>query len=86
MEYFVRHMEEFSGSVIVIVALLLGISIGWFLRGQTTINRVTKGDTNEPVSLANFLKTRHTKWQKVEMSVVFTYEPKQPVFLIIIYI
>lgn len=72
MEYFVRQMEEFSGSVILIVALLMGISIGWFLRGHTTINRVTNGDTNEPVSLAYFLKKLHSKWQKVEMSVVFT--------------
>jgi len=39
MEYFVMHMEELSGSVILILAFLVGISLGWFLRGfrsQTT--------------------------------------------------
>ena len=33
------HMEELSGSVILILAFLVGISLGWFLRGfrsQTT--------------------------------------------------
>lgn len=45
MEYFVRHIGEFSGSVILILALLIGLSIGWFLRGQITLN----GAMNEQV-------------------------------------
>ena len=32
------HMGEFSGSVILILALLIGISLGWFLRGQRKTN------------------------------------------------
>jgi len=38
MEYFVRQIGELSGSVILILALLIGLSVGWFLRGQININ------------------------------------------------
>jgi len=38
MEYFVKQIGEFSGSAILILALLIGLSTGWFLRGQTNIN------------------------------------------------
>ncbi|KAL9981200.1 hypothetical protein ACROYT_G009871 [Oculina patagonica] len=44
MEYFLRHMGGYSGSFILILALLIGISIGWFLRGRTKVNSAT----NEP--------------------------------------
>lgn len=33
LEYFVMNMEQFSGSVILVLALLIGMSLGWFLRG-----------------------------------------------------
>ena len=33
-----RQIGEFSGSVILILAVLIGLSIGWFLRGQININ------------------------------------------------
>ena len=46
MEYFVRQIGEFSGSAILILALLIGLSIGWFLRGQININSAL----NEQVS------------------------------------
>lgn len=46
MEYFVKQIGEFSGSAILILALLIGLSTGWFLRGQTNIN----GALNEQVS------------------------------------
>ena len=48
MEYFVRQIGEFSGSVILILALLIGLSIGWFLRGQMNINSAFR--LNEQVS------------------------------------
>ncbi|XP_020622431.1 peptidyl-tRNA hydrolase 2, mitochondrial-like [Orbicella faveolata] len=38
MEYFVKQIGEFSGSAILILALLIGLSTGWFLRGQININ------------------------------------------------
>lgn len=47
MEYFVRHIGEFSGSVILILALLIGLSIGWFLRGQTaTMNEQVSAEVS----------------------------------------
>ena len=39
------HMGEYSGSLILILALLIGISIGWFLKGRSKVNSAT----NEPV-------------------------------------
>jgi len=34
----VKQIGEFSGSAILILALLIGLSTGWFLRGQININ------------------------------------------------
>ena len=48
MEYFVGQIGEFSGSVILMLALLTGLSIGWFLRGQMNINSAFR--LNEQVS------------------------------------
>lgn len=33
MEYFKMNVEELSGSGILILAFLIGISLGWILRG-----------------------------------------------------
>lgn len=33
MEYLVMHMKELSGSVILVLAFLIGISVGWILKG-----------------------------------------------------
>jgi len=46
MEYFVKQIGEFSVLAILILVLLIGLSTGWFLRGQININNAL----NEQVS------------------------------------
>lgn len=52
-EYFMKNIEDLSGSFILILAVFVGVCLGWFLRGLRS-----KGNNDQEVPYA-------IKWPKL---------------------
>ena len=44
-EYFMKNIEDLSGSFILILAVFVGVCLGWFLRGRLR----SKGNNDQEV-------------------------------------
>lgn len=54
MEYFKIQLDQFSGSVILVSALLIGISLGWSFRGAKSQNNAIDSSTYHKVRSVNY--------------------------------
>ena len=54
MEYFKMQLDHFSGSVILMLTFLIGISLGWIFRGSKSQKNAINISTDNKVRSVNY--------------------------------
>lgn len=54
MEYFKMQLDHFSGSVLLMLAVLIGISLGWIFRGAKSQKNSINTSTDDKVRSVNY--------------------------------